>query len=62
VCRKSPLHHLVTQAVDEADRASDAAALPRRPLVTEHPLVFRDPANSRRLSPAGSQAAFDQNR
>jgi pyrroloquinoline quinone biosynthesis protein E len=41
VCVKSPHHHLVTGAVERA-----AAA----PAVREHPLVFRDPANSRRLS------------
>ena len=39
-CRLSPQHHLVQAAVARA-------ALPK---LTEHPLVFRDPANSRRLS------------
>ena len=40
VCRLSPQHHLVQAAVAEATV----------PKVTEHPLLFRDPANSRRLS------------
>jgi pyrroloquinoline quinone biosynthesis protein E len=40
VCRLSPQHHLVQAAVAEA-------ALPK---VTEHPLLFRDPVNSRRLT------------
>lgn len=44
VCVKSPHHHLVTEAVRQA---AEAASAPR---VVEHPLVFRDPANSRRLS------------
>lgn len=42
VCIKSPLHHLVTDAVAQAD------VVAARP-VTEHPLVFRDRANSLRL-------------
>ena len=43
-CRLSPQHHRVQAAVAEASK----------PRVAEHPLVFRDPANSRRLSePAG---------
>jgi PqqA peptide cyclase len=46
VCVKSPLHHLVTEAVDRAEASAGPAA--SRP-VTEHPLVFRDPANSKRL-------------
>ena len=45
VCRFSPDHHLVQAAVAEA-----AVAQAAPPKVTEHPLVFRDPANSRRLS------------
>jgi pyrroloquinoline quinone biosynthesis protein E len=45
VCVKSPHHHLVEEAV------SHAASVPLA-RVTEHPLVFRDPANSRRLAPA----------
>jgi PqqA peptide cyclase len=40
VCRLSPQHHLVQQAVAEAAAQK----------VTEHPLLFRDPVNSRRLS------------
>jgi pyrroloquinoline quinone biosynthesis protein E len=42
VCRKSPHHGLVEAAVAEA----------AQPRVVERPLVFRDPANSRRMSPA----------
>jgi pyrroloquinoline quinone biosynthesis protein E len=45
VCVKSPQHGLVLDAVA---RAEAAAAGPAG--VTEHPLVFRDPKNSRRLS------------
>ena len=45
VCAKSPDHHRVVEAVERA-----AARDPAAP--TEHPLVFRDPANSRRLSAA----------
>jgi pyrroloquinoline quinone biosynthesis protein E len=44
VCPKSPQHALVLDAVE---RAQAAQHTPR-----EHPLVFRDPANSRRLTPA----------
>jgi pyrroloquinoline quinone biosynthesis protein E len=44
VCRLSPQHPLVRAAVAKAE---SAAAIPG---TTEHPLVFRDPANSRRLS------------
>ena len=40
VCRLSPHHHVVEAAVAEA----------AAPKAVEHPLVFRDPANSRRLS------------
>jgi PqqA peptide cyclase len=43
VCAKSPDHHRVVEAVERA-----AARDPSAPV--EHPLVFRDPANSRRLS------------
>ena len=43
VCVKSPHHALVVEAVERA------GTLAKKP-VTEHPLVFRDPANSRRLS------------
>lgn len=44
VCVKSPQHALVEDAVV---RAETAAAT----MVREHPLIFRDPANSRRLIP-----------
>lgn len=47
VCPKSPHHHLVQAAVAQAE------AQPAGPVVTEHPLVFRDPKNSRRLSGMG---------
>jgi pyrroloquinoline quinone biosynthesis protein E len=48
VCVKSPHHALVEEAVAQAGRSA--------PGVVEHPLVFRDPANSRRLaSPAAAQ-------
>ena len=40
VCRLSPQHHVVEAAVAEA----------AAPKAVEHPLVFRDPVNSRRLS------------
>ena len=40
VCRFSPQHDLVQAAVAQAGSA----------VVREHPLVFRDPAQSRRLS------------
>ncbi|SFL95858.1 pyrroloquinoline quinone biosynthesis protein PqqE [Variovorax sp. OV329] len=46
VCIKSPHHHLVEEAVSQAEAAAPLAR------VTEHPLVFRDPANSRRLASA----------
>lgn len=46
VCALSPHHGLVTEAVARATR--EAA----QPTVTEHPLVFREPAQSRRLSRA----------
>lgn len=47
VCVKSPHHGLVLEAVEraEASPASDVGAV-----TTEHPLIFRDPKNSRRLS------------
>jgi PqqA peptide cyclase len=45
VCRLSPHHALVTDAVRRAE-ANAARG------VTEHPLVFRDPVNSRRLAKA----------
>jgi pyrroloquinoline quinone biosynthesis protein E len=43
VCRWSPHHELVEHAVAVAAKTSPS----------EHPLVFRDPVNSRRLSTAG---------
>lgn len=42
VCVKSPHHAKVREAVAQAERGA--------PAVTEHPLVFRDPATSRRLA------------
>lgn len=42
VCAKSPQHGGVQAAVAAAERGAPAA--------TEHPLVFRDPVNSRRLA------------
>lgn len=57
VCRLSPQHDRVEAAVEAAEAAAAAGAAPR---VTEHPLVFRDPANSRRLSlSARTPAAID---
>ncbi len=43
VCSKSPHHGLVQQAVMKAEQAAAVR-------VTQHPLVFREPANSRRLA------------
>jgi PqqA peptide cyclase len=48
VCVKSPHHGKVLAAVEQAEKA---AAAPR---ITEHPLLFRDPANSRKLAKASS--------
>jgi pyrroloquinoline quinone biosynthesis protein E len=45
VCDKSPLHGVVTDAVEKAQR-------PDRDRSDVHPLVFRDPMQSRRLAPA----------
>ena len=45
VCSKSPQHHLVVAAVARAEAQAPG------PVRTEHPLLFRDPANSRRLAP-----------
>jgi PqqA peptide cyclase len=42
VCVKSPQHHLVQEAVARATSTARVGA--------EHPLVFREPVNSRRLS------------
>ena len=47
VCRLSPQHHLVQAAVAEA----------AAPKLTEHPLVFRDPVNSKRLAAASVAAS-----
>jgi PqqA peptide cyclase len=44
VCRKSPHHAKVVDAVERAEKAATSGG------VKEHPLVFRDPANSRRLA------------
>jgi pyrroloquinoline quinone biosynthesis protein E len=46
VCVKSPQHGKVLEAVAQAERGA--------PAVTEHPLVFRDPAASRRLAKASA--------
>jgi pyrroloquinoline quinone biosynthesis protein E len=43
VCRLSPHHGKIVEAVERAEVASGKA-------VTEHPLVFRDPKNSKRLA------------
>lgn len=48
VCAKSPHHHLVQEAVQRAESGAPAP-------VREQPLVFRDPGNSRRLTPAGAR-------
>jgi pyrroloquinoline quinone biosynthesis protein E len=45
VCDLSPYHHLVTEAVAQADTPREAAA----PQVVEKPLVFRSPKNSSAL-------------
>ena len=45
VCRKSPHHAKVLEAVERAELSAASG-------VTEHPLVFRDPVNSRRLAKA----------
>jgi PqqA peptide cyclase len=49
VCVKSPLHHVVTGAVLNAETGTQTAVT--QP-VKEHPLVFRNPVNSKRLSSA----------
>jgi len=46
VCVKSPHHGLVVEAVERAEAGVAVA--------TEHPLVFRDPKNSRKLSAQSS--------
>lgn len=43
VCVKSPLHHLVTEAIQRVEDSGSATTV-------EDPLVFRDADNSRRLS------------
>ena len=53
VCVKSPLHHVVSEAVERAE--ASAAARPTLQ-VKEHPLVFRNPVNSRRLTGAAQSA------
>ena len=53
VCVKSPHHARVVEAVQRAEDAAAAAAAGAGAAaapVTEHPLVFRDPKNSRRLA------------
>lgn len=51
VCPKSPHHDRVLAAVAQAE------ALDGKPMPREHPLVFRDPVNSRRMTPSdGTQA------
>jgi pyrroloquinoline quinone biosynthesis protein E len=52
VCRKSPHHGQVLAAVAQAEAEA-------RTRVTEHPLVFRDPKESRRLAEAASAAQRD---
>ncbi|MBX3605256.1 MAG: pyrroloquinoline quinone biosynthesis protein PqqE [Piscinibacter sp.] len=49
VCRKSPHHARVQEAVERAERGEHVATAP-----VEHPLVFREPAASRRLAAAQS--------
>jgi pyrroloquinoline quinone biosynthesis protein E len=48
VCDLSPHHHLVTEAVERAERP--AAPVPQR-AAEEKPLVFRTPRNSSALHP-----------
>ncbi len=47
VCRKSPHHAKVLESVARAEQSAASG-------VTEHPLVFRDPVNSRRLAKAAT--------
>jgi pyrroloquinoline quinone biosynthesis protein E len=49
VCVKSPHHGLVVEAVERAEAGVAGVGVP-----TEHPLVFRDPKNSRKLSTLAS--------
>lgn len=53
VCVKSPHHGKVLEAVERAEAAA------ARPAVVEHPLIFRDPVNSRRLAQAKVPAQSD---
>ncbi|MDE2370784.1 MAG: pyrroloquinoline quinone biosynthesis protein PqqE [Burkholderiales bacterium] len=53
VCEKSPHHDRVLAAVMAAETAAEAGT--HEP--NEHPLVFRDPANSRRLAAAPGEPA-----
>ena len=56
VCIKSPQHHLVEQAVAQAGRnAPDGPGAGKSP--REHPLVFREPAASRRLAEEAAMRA-----
>ncbi|MBA3596871.1 MAG: pyrroloquinoline quinone biosynthesis protein PqqE [Methylibium sp.] len=57
VCRFSPEHGLVQEAVQ---RAEALAATETPQSIKEYPLVFRDPANSRRLSPAKTDPKADK--
>lgn len=57
VCRFSPEHGLVKEAVQ---RAEALAATETPQSIKEYPLVFRDPANSRRLSPARTDPKGDK--
>ena len=57
VCPKSPEHHRVTQAVALAELSAAAGAQAGGTAAAgarEHPLIFRDPKNSRRLSEQGT--------
>ena len=57
VCPKSPEHHRVTQAVALAELSAAAGAPAGGTAAAgarEHPLIFRDPKNSRRLSEQGT--------
>lgn len=55
VCAKSPQHAEVTAAVERAERAVAAAGGG----AVEHPLVFRDPKNSRRLATSAPASLLD---
>jgi PqqA peptide cyclase len=49
VCRKSPHHAKVVEAVARAEVAATSTGV-----AAEHPLVFRDPKNSRQLARSGA--------